>query len=266
MPGIFISYRREDTVAWAVTLRDRLVHAFGDRQVFLDLDVLAPGDWRDQIDRTLNVSRIVLVMIGRNWLSARDDQGRPRLFLEDDVHRAEVMQALIRNNVTIIPVLLDGASMPSPDDLPDELKALTRHQAIEIGIGATRRALETSKLVQQIEVLTGQSRWKRLAHTALAISVALAVINSIVELNSLPIAVTFLALSAAALAFAGRVWVRMRRERMKGSWPAAAALGLSLPMLAGSFVRIALMDDNRRTDARQVDRLVACVNETRVAA
>ena len=250
MPGIFISYRREDTGPWAVTLRDRLAHTFGDRQVFLDLDVLAPGDWRDQINRTLNVSRVVLVIIGRNWLSAADQHGRTRLLLEDDVHRGEVMQALTRNNVTIMPVLVDGVSMPSADDLPDELKALARYQATEIGLGATRRTVEMKKLVRQIEALTGQTRWKRLAKMALGISLSLGVVNTTVALNSSPIVFTFLALSAAALAFAGWVWARMLRERMKGSWPAVAAAGISLAMLAGSFVRLAMMDDSRRGSAR----------------
>ena len=42
-PKVFISYRREETAAYAGRLYDAMVARFGERNVFMDVD-LAPGD------------------------------------------------------------------------------------------------------------------------------------------------------------------------------------------------------------------------------
>ena len=114
MTAIFISYRQDDSKAWAIALRDDLARAFGDAQVFLDKDTLKAGRWRAQIDQALRESRVVLVLIGPRWLVSGDAQGQPRLQRPDDVHRQEVAQSLARPTVTVIPVLVDEAPMPAP--------------------------------------------------------------------------------------------------------------------------------------------------------
>lgn len=44
MPGVFTSYRRDDSAGWAGRIYDRVVAQVGADEVFLDVEVVAPGD------------------------------------------------------------------------------------------------------------------------------------------------------------------------------------------------------------------------------
>lgn len=155
MAGIFISYRQADANAWAIGLRDDLAKAFGDDQVFLDKDALGPGNWRDQLKRALNQCSVVLVVIGRQWLTIADEQQRPRISLPDDVHRQEIALALSHKGVTLIPVLVDDAVMPKPEQLPEDIRAVTNQQAFKIGDTKGRRKADLEVLVKGIEAVGG---------------------------------------------------------------------------------------------------------------
>ena len=88
MPAIFISYRREDSIAYSGRLYDRLTAEFGKGQVFMDIDSMDPGsDFVDVIERTVAACDAVLVVIGKQWLSASDAQGRPRIENPEDFVR-----------------------------------------------------------------------------------------------------------------------------------------------------------------------------------
>ena len=150
MAGIFISYRERDSKAWALSLRDRLVDEFGEDKVFLDKDTLKAGKWKDQIERALGDCNIVLVVIGRGWLRAQDDEGHQRLMAEDDVHRREIALALARPDVTVIPVLVDGAAMPRPDELPDNIRELVQQQSRSISDSAAHRKVDLDSLSADI--------------------------------------------------------------------------------------------------------------------
>lgn len=131
MPGIFISYRRADSDGWAGRLRDALRVRFGDL-VFQDVDNIADGEiFSDVIDRALRECDVALVIIGPNWASALDEQGRRRLDQEDDWVRTETAMVLNRR-IRVIPVLVGGANVPRAEELPEELRSLTRRQAREI--------------------------------------------------------------------------------------------------------------------------------------
>ena len=155
MAGIFISYRQADAKAWAIGLRDDLVKAFGEEQVFLDKDALGPGNWRDQLRRALERCSVVLVVIGRQWLTITDEQQRPRLSLPDDVHRQEIALALGHKGVTVIPVLVDDATMPKADQLPEDIRGLTNQQAYKIGDTKARRKADLDILVKDIAGIGG---------------------------------------------------------------------------------------------------------------
>lgn len=150
MNGIFISYRERDSKAWALGLRDRLVDEFGEDKVFLDKDTLKAGKWKDQIERALGDCNIVLVVIGRGWLHAQDDDGHQRLMAEDDVHRREIALALARRDVTVIPVLVDGATMPRPDELPENIRDLVQQQSRSISDSAAHRKVDLDSLSADI--------------------------------------------------------------------------------------------------------------------
>ena len=132
MGGIFISYRRDDSQAWAGRLYDALRRTFGPSRVFRDIDTLEAGvDYAEAIEQWLAKSEVVLVVIGPRWLTAADPNGRRRLDDPDDLTRLEVAAAL-RRGIRVVPVLVGGAAMPSGEELPEELRGLARRHAHEI--------------------------------------------------------------------------------------------------------------------------------------
>jgi TIR domain-containing protein/PASTA domain-containing protein len=131
MPVIFISYRR-DSGGHAGRLFDRLREHFGRDRVFLDVAGINVGsDFVETIDKAVGSCDVLLAVIGREWLTCCDKQGRRRLDDPNDFIRAEIAAALKRD-VRVVPVLVEGAEMPPTDELPEELKRLTRRQAVEL--------------------------------------------------------------------------------------------------------------------------------------
>ena len=149
MPIIFISYRRDDTSGYAGRLCDRIRKEFGRENVFIDVDTLRPGDdFVDAINNSLEKCDLMLAVIGKRWLTDVDEQGRPRLEDEGDYVRIEIETALNRRLRTI-PVLVDRASMPRLQDLPESLRPLARRQATELS--DTRWEYDVSTLVQHLK-------------------------------------------------------------------------------------------------------------------
>src|SRR3954454_18329783 len=109
MAGIFISYRREDSIAYAGRLYDRLQAHFGDEQVFMDIDTLRPGeDFVEAIQRTVASCDALVAVIGRSWLMAQDQKGQRRLDDPEDFVRLEIAAALERG-IRVIPALVGNA-------------------------------------------------------------------------------------------------------------------------------------------------------------
>jgi hypothetical protein len=150
-----VSYRQADAKAWAIWLRDALAEVFGTDQVFLDKDTLHAGNWRDQIQRAIDQCNVVLVVIGPRWLTIADAENRPRIHLADDVHHQEIALALGRAEVTVIPVLVDAAAMPSPEQLPQDLRTLCDQRAREVGDTQARRQADLEVLVKDIVAVGG---------------------------------------------------------------------------------------------------------------
>lgn len=148
MARIFVCYRREDSSGHAGRLYDRLQDRFGD-DVFMDIDAIGPGvDYERLIDDTIDTVEVVIVVIGRQWLSAHDVDGSRRLDDPKDLVRQEVSVALARD-VLVIPVLVQGATLPQPEDLPTDLVGLARHNSFEISDG--RWNYDADRLVQAVE-------------------------------------------------------------------------------------------------------------------
>lgn len=155
MKGIFIAYRQEDSKPWALLLRKDLEEAFGEENVFLDKDTLRAGNWRTQIHEALSQCRVIVVVIGRQWLSITDGAGLRRLDSPDDVHRNEIAFALSREEVTVIPVRVDGAAMPQAGDLPSDIRLLADQQSRELSDGSARRKVDIQILIEDIQRVTG---------------------------------------------------------------------------------------------------------------
>lgn len=153
MDGIFISYRRDDAAGYAGRLYDRLAAHFGPSRVFMDVEGIEPGtDFVEAIEGAVGSCRAMIVMIGNEWLGARDGDGRLRLDDPHDFVRIEAGFAL-RRNIRVVPVLVEGAVMPRLDQLPDELKSLARRQAIEIS--HKQWEASTGELIKTLERLLG---------------------------------------------------------------------------------------------------------------
>lgn len=127
--GIFVSYRRDDCAGHAGRLADRLVEHFGRDRIFVDVDSIAAGeDFVTVIENAVGSCEILIAVMGRNWLSAG---GTGRLDNPNDFVRLEIATAL-RRDIRVIPVLVQRATMPKAQDLPEDLIKLLRRNAIEL--------------------------------------------------------------------------------------------------------------------------------------
>ena len=134
MPRIAVSYRRDDTGPLTGRLSDRLIARYGAAAVFVDIDSIPPGvDFRDHIQTVLQETDVLLAMVGTRW-SGPQANGQTRIGQDDDPVRVEVATAF-RNKILVVPVLVDGAKMPTEADLPDEIKSFAYRNALELSSG-----------------------------------------------------------------------------------------------------------------------------------
>jgi hypothetical protein len=146
--NIFVNYRRDDSAGHAGRLFDRLEGRFPGR-VFMDVDTIEPGiDFKDVIDQAVGCCEVLIVVIGREWLHLKDATGQRRLDNPNDFVRMEIGTALDRH-IRVIPVLVEGAAMPRPEELPPDLVKLTRRNAIELS--DARWSFDVDRLIQTIE-------------------------------------------------------------------------------------------------------------------
>lgn len=132
MPGIFISYRREDSIGHTGRLYDLLAKHFGKANVFMDIDTIGPGeDFSEVIEKTCESCQVFLAIIGRSWTRVADHEGNRRLDNPSDFVRLEILHAL-EKKILVVPVLVDGARMPDAKSLPDDLKRFSFRNAWEI--------------------------------------------------------------------------------------------------------------------------------------
>ena len=151
MSRVFINYRRSDASAHANLLYDWIRERYGEDRVFKDVDSIAPGlDFVEAIEHAIDSSEVMLVVIGKGWLV--DANGRRRLDDADDYVRMEVGTAL-RRNIRVIPVLVEGAEMPTAAELPEPLANLTRRHAFEINDARTRA--DRDELLRRLDTILG---------------------------------------------------------------------------------------------------------------
>ena len=133
MRGIYINYRREDAEGQAGRLFDDLSAHFGRDDVFLDVASRKKMgiDFRRRIEEYVTSCNVLLVVIGKRWLSATDSTGKRRLDDPNDFVRLEVAAALSRD-IPVVPVLVHDAVMPTEQELPDVLKELAFRNGTEL--------------------------------------------------------------------------------------------------------------------------------------
>jgi len=129
---IFVSYRRGDDPGYTGRLFDRLLGAFGGDHVFMDVENIAAGvDFRRVLDEQVADCDVMLVVIGKGWIDARDAAGLRRLENPDDFVRIEIESGL-KMNKRIIPVLVNGASMLQANELPESIRPLAWRNATRL--------------------------------------------------------------------------------------------------------------------------------------
>jgi hypothetical protein len=167
---IFVNYRRDDSAAHALNVAQYLEGAFGKRNVFLDIDRMRAGQSFPAVLRErLKASKVMLVMIGPNWLDLRDEKGQRRLNDPADWVRLEIVTAL-QSGVVLIPVLVGGASLPRKADLPPDLQPIVDQHAVIITTNGFRN--EMAGLAKDIRALLWRRSWG-LIGSAASVSMAL---------------------------------------------------------------------------------------------
>ena len=133
--SIFISYRRDDSKWPSDAIYRALVAEFGRDAVFKDDDSIPDGvDFRKYIDEAVGKCDYLLAVIGTGWLDVRDKQGRRRLDNPVDFVRLEI-EAALRGDIRVTPVLLDGAIIPDETELPETIRELIYRHARKVNAG-----------------------------------------------------------------------------------------------------------------------------------
>jgi TIR domain len=158
---IFVSYRRQDTGASAVGIGQYLENEFGHKNVYIDVDMQAGAKYPAVIEKRLAECRVLLVLIGPDWV---------KLQKPNDWVQREIAYAL-KQNITVIPILINGAQLPDQQLLPDDIQGLLDHQAASVSVAGFRH--EMAGLVKDIRSTRTAKSWPLLGAiaTALVLSV-----------------------------------------------------------------------------------------------
>jgi len=152
MSTVFISYRREATSGEARALFNDLVTRLSKNSVFMDVDSVALGrDFRNTLHEVLGIIDVMLVIIDKDWTGVKDERGRTRLEDPSDYVRLEV-EAALKRDIVVTPVLVKGARMPAPEQLPAEIRELVYRNGFELS--HDRWESDVGELVRRL-ALTG---------------------------------------------------------------------------------------------------------------
>jgi TIR domain len=125
--------------------------------VFIDIDRIRAGQkFQEVLEQRLAECKVMVAVIGPQWLNARGDDGRRRLEDPTDWVHLEIVHALARK-ITVIPVTVGGANLPKKGDLPEELRPLLDYHAVAITTNGFRS--EMAGLVNDIRAIPGRSSW-----------------------------------------------------------------------------------------------------------
>lgn len=132
MRKIFINYRRAEAEYAAGALGRELRRHFGDDRIFRDKEDIGGGaSWKRRVLDEINGESALLILIGRDWATVTDAQGRRRLDNPDDPLRMEIADGL-KDGAAILPILLENAEMPADAELPEDLRSITEHNALKL--------------------------------------------------------------------------------------------------------------------------------------
>jgi hypothetical protein len=252
MARIFISYRRQDSGGWVRHLIDHLRQHFKPQELFMDIDTIEPGvDFVKVVTDAVSSCDILLAVIGPNWLTASDPHGCRRLDNPEDFIRLEISAALSRD-IRVIPVLVGGIEMPSAEDLPDDIKALTRRQAHELTdnrwdydsgqlVEILKRTLKHPETTAHPTFGAKRASTEKIGYAGIA-----SLLSALLAILFLPALRPFaLIFAAAAILFGIRGIAKSRIEGKKPLLPGIAIAASSLVLLLGGALMLGPMIPSR---------------------
>src|SRR5580692_411669 len=152
-PMIFLSYRRDDSAGHVGRLYDALSARFGSQRIFVDIDHISPGqDFVQVVDDAVGRCAVLLVVMGKRW-AGTGRVGKRRLDDPGDFVRLEVVGGLKRTGLRMIPVLVGGAKMLGPAELPEDMRELSRRNAFELS--DTRWKEDVARLTAELDKVMG---------------------------------------------------------------------------------------------------------------
>jgi pterin-4a-carbinolamine dehydratase len=157
---IFISYRRTDSFQ-VERLHEKLSSRFPAASVFLDRNDIRPGEpFPERIRAEAQGATLMVVVLGRDWASVQEPITlKRRIEMEEDWVRQEVDLGLAGTGI-VIPVLLEGAVMPTAAQLPQSLQALVKRNGIALTYEHFNEGAE--RLIDAIEAHLGEARTRKL--------------------------------------------------------------------------------------------------------
>ncbi len=125
MSVVFVNYRVREQPGYATLLHRVIAEEFGEDQVFIASRSIAPGeDFVREVFATLRGCEVLLALVGPTWL---DHLGEG----DDDWVQRELREAFA-SGVRVIPILLEDAELPAPNQLPAGIAALARCQGLRL--------------------------------------------------------------------------------------------------------------------------------------
>jgi hypothetical protein len=154
MTMIMVSYRRADAQDMAGRIADYLIAKFGENSVFFDVNSIPTGvNYHNRIEKAIVGSDVIVAVIGQHWVGQNPDGKTSRLHDPGDPVRVEIESAM-KHNKPILPLLVNGATMPEESDLPDSLRELHAYNGARIDSGQDFR-IHMRRLIDSINETLG---------------------------------------------------------------------------------------------------------------
>lgn len=125
---VFICYRRAGTADVTGRIQDHLASVFGSEAFVKDVEVVPLGaDYRPFLGRLIRQCALVLAVVGDDWTGGGGGHSTS-IVDENDPVRIELELAM-NLNIPVIPVLVQGAQMPEPSELPESIRSFAYRNA-----------------------------------------------------------------------------------------------------------------------------------------
>ena len=199
MPIIVISYRRQDSNDIARRIYEQLKANYGEKSVYIDIESIQPSaDYRVHIRQTLERALVMLAVIGTQWAGVRADAS-VRIFEPDDPVRDEV-ETMLANRRAVMPVLVNGARMPTETEVPDSLRPFRYLHAIAVRSG-DEFPYDIDRLFRAIDALTAKF-WTLYAAAYLVLPFVLALLSHYLLLFKFDVDPLYLRIAIASISAA----------------------------------------------------------------